>query len=100
MKPDDFKRYAQRTRLKARSLRMARAVLIDGLTQAEASRQEGAGREAARRAVDRILGEQRKEIGALDHWVTITVTVPPDAADKVRLIEKRERAKAGLRPPK
>lgn len=97
MTDKEFELYASRTRLHDRSRRMAYAVLVEGVSQAEAARREGVGRETARRAVARVLREYRRALGVPPGWETLTVSVPPEAAEEIRAIERREQERAGLR---
>lgn len=96
MTPEDFARYAARTRMRERALRMAGAVLIEGIGPSEAARREGQTHEAARRAAARIVREMRQEGGYPRGWEAVTVIVPQERAEMVRRIEQRERRKAGL----
>lgn len=93
MTNDDFDRLSARTRMKARSIGIARAVLVDGATVAEAARAAGVSHQTAREAVARI----RREAGYPDDWETRTVTLPPDDMDAVQEIEERAHRAAGLR---
>ena len=54
MLPADFDRLAARTRLRPASLRMARRILVDGLSAAAAGREVGKTRVLASRAEWRI----------------------------------------------
>jgi hypothetical protein len=103
-----FDELAAKTRLKPPSLRMAEAILVNGLSAAEAVEQENANRRlekgklpnitrhVARQAANRIL----KQMKIIDHypddWVTVTTTLPLPWAQLVRYIQTREHLKAGL----
>ena len=93
----DFDRLAARTRLNETSLRIARAVLIDGLSQAEAARREGLTRQRASDAVSRLLRELRAEGGFPPGWRVITVCVPESIAHDMIERAMAAQRKAGLR---
>ena len=57
MTPADFDRLADRTRMRPASLRMARRILVDGLSAAAAGREVGKSRVLACRAEWRIRAE-------------------------------------------
>ena len=97
MKLDDFHRYASRTQLKARSLGIARAVLVDGVSIPQAARDAGVQYETARAAVARIVREYRSEGGYPPDWETRTLSLPRDDMERVAEIEDRALKKAGLR---
>ena len=61
MTPADFDRLAARTNLRAASLRMARRILVDGLSAAAAGREAGKSRALASRAEWRIRAEALRE---------------------------------------
>lgn len=84
MTPQQFDRLAARTRLRDRARRMARAVLVDGLSKSAAARLEGVTPEAARQAADRILLELRREGGYPPDWQVVTVVVPAELAQDIR----------------
>lgn len=95
--PSDFDRLAARTRLSESSLRIARAVLLEGVSQTEAARREGLTRQRASEAVGRILRELRAEAGYPSSWEVITVCVPPETADRIRDLAQAAQRAAGLR---
>jgi hypothetical protein len=95
MNADDFDRLAARTRLQARALRMARAVLVDGVGPSEAGRREGCSHEAARAAAARVVRELRIEGGYPPGWRAVTVMVPPDVAAEIEVMASMARRKAG-----
>ena len=97
MTNDEFDRYAARTRLKQRSLDIARAVLVNGQTMAQAARAAGVSHQTARAAVARIVREYRADGGYPPDWQTRTVTLPRDDMYDVREIEDRALRRAGLR---
>lgn len=93
---DEFERAVAATRLRARARRMARAVLVEGIGQTEAAAREGVTRQLAHDAVQRVLVQHQRLGGWPIEWVAVTVVVPPDAADEVRAIARREARAAGL----
>ena len=55
MTTDDFIRHASSTRLSPYVLRMARRILVDGLSAAQAAREAGRARQEASRAAKIVL---------------------------------------------
>jgi phage terminase small subunit len=96
MTPDQFDRFANKTRLKERARGMARSVLVDGLTATEAARKARLSRESARASAARVMREVRAEGGYPREWSAVTVVVPPDAAEEIKAIAKRAHRAAGL----
>jgi len=96
MDPRTFQRLAARTRLTPASIGMARAVLVDGVSAAEAARRAGVTRARAADAVARILREARAESGWPSTWEVITVAVPSEVADEIQRIARAARKAAGL----
>lgn len=83
MSAADFEAAAARTQQKETARGMARLVLLDGLSAAEAGRRYGRTRETARAAAARVLREYREAGGYPRDWVTMTVTVPRHVADNI-----------------
>lgn len=79
----DFIRYANRTRLRARALRMARAALLDGVSYAEIGRREGVSREYARQAAARILREARLAGQYPRGWVWCAHWMPAEWGEEI-----------------
>lgn len=75
---------------------MARSVLVDGLSAAEAARREGLTRQAAHIAVHSVLRAHREAGGYPRSWRAVTVVVPPDVAVEVRELEMAALREAGL----
>lgn len=96
MSPEQFTAYVDRTRLKPRARRMAEAVLVEGISAAEAARREGVTRESARAAAARVMREVRSAGGYPVDWVTVTEVVPPEIAEEIRDVAKRAHRAAGL----
>lgn len=96
MTNDDFARLSSRTRLQARALRMARAVLVEGVGPSEAGRREECSHEAARVAAARVVRELRIEGGYPPGWRAVTVMVPPDVGMDILDIARAAWRKAGL----
>lgn len=91
-----FARLAARTKLTPASLRMARAVLVEGIGPAEAARREGVTRQRAFNAAARLLRELRNEGGYPPGWHPVTVVVPAAAEIEIEEIARRCRREAGL----
>ncbi|MEW6647200.1 MAG: TrfB-related DNA-binding protein [Pseudomonadota bacterium] len=96
MDATEFDVAAARTRLKPRALRMARAVLLEGIGATEAGVREGLTRQAARAAVARVMREHRGAGGYPRDWVVRTVVVPPDVAEQIDDLERSALSRAGL----
>ncbi len=96
MDANTFDRLAAKTRLTERSLRMARAILVEGLGAAEAGRGEGLTRQRAADAAQRVLRELRAEGGYPSGWETVTVVVPGDVAAQIEDLARDARRAAGL----
>jgi len=92
MTPREFDRLVGQTRLQPRAVRMARAVLCEGVSCAEAGRREGVSRQAAWGAEQSVLRALRT--GYPDDWAVVTVVVPPDAADEIAAVAAESRTAA------
>lgn len=96
MEQAQFEVLATQTRMEAKALRMAKAVLVEGLTAAKAARNEGVKRQLAAQAVKRILRERQLVESYPKEWVTITATLPKQWAQLVKYIQNLEDEKAGI----
>lgn len=97
MTAEDFDRLSARiTRWRDPARAMARLILVDGVSPADAAQRHNRSRQCAYAAVYRIQAELRRESGAPAGWSAVTVVVPPGAQAEVRQIEARERKRAGL----
>lgn len=96
MDGQEFDRLAAATRLGDKARRMARAVLVEGVTPADAGKMHGATRQAARQAADRVLAEARAAAHMPDHWQPGTWILPPELVELVRVLASREYQRAGL----
>ena len=96
MDKNQFYELATQTRLTPRSLRMAEDVLCNGISATLAAKKEGAIRQLADQAANRIL----KQLKLIDHypddWVTVTTVLPKPWAQLVLYIQTVEYAKVGL----
>lgn len=92
----EYRAAAYRTRLQARSLRMARSVLVEGLSAAEAARREGLTRQAAHMAAQTVLRAHRAAGGYPRSWRAVTVVVPPEVEEQVRALADEAMREAGL----
>ena len=82
--PQIFDEAVSRTRLKPRAISIARMVILEGTTAAEAGRQHDVSREYARQKVARVMREMRNVGGIPSDWEFVSGFVSPDAADRVR----------------
>ena len=81
---DDFNRaVAQFPRLSKRTKELVRAVLVDGLSESEASRQFGVSRQMANEWCTKI----KRTLLATKGWVTQTVTLPSDKMREVKQMQ-------------
>ena len=88
MHNDTFQRAVSQLNRSTRpvTISAARAVLVDGMSQAEAARAHGMQRQAVSRIVGRI-----QSLADADDWVTVTVTVPRGVADQIEALAERYR---------
>ena len=77
------------SRFGTRALRMARAILIDGMGPSAAGRLCGRSHEAARRAARRVWERSRCQ-GMPAGWTSVTVVVPAEVAEEIREVERGE----------
>lgn len=89
MTPQLFDNAADRTELSPRGRAAARAVLVDGRSAASVAAEIGVTRQAVRGYVLTVLRARttRQPVS----WKTITVTVPPDLATKIRAMARAAR---------
>ena len=88
MTPAEFDHLAAKTRQGPLARRMARRVLVDGITAAQAAREDGRTRAEASRAAARIRAELRRETAAPNDWRVLTVVVPPDLAATIEQLAR------------
>ena len=74
---------AQFPRLSKRAIKLARAVLVDGLSESEAARQFGVTRQLANEWCTKI----NRAVLATKGWVTQTVTLPAEAMREVKQMQ-------------
>ena len=86
----EFDRAVSQTRLQDRAIDMARMVLVEGHTKAEAARQHGVTRAAAGMAVARVEREHRAIVGCPPGWEVITIMVPPHRVLDALAIQRDE----------
>lgn len=97
MDTETFNRLVSRTRLRPASVRMARAILIEGVGSSEAGRREGLTHVRAHDAAARVLRELRIEGGYPPGWAPLTVVVPWDVRQQIRDLAESAELAAGLR---
>jgi len=90
MTESEFESAIAGTRLQPRAAALARAVLVDGLTQSEAARAAGVTRQTANAAVERVLRGHRAVVGCPPGWEVVTVCVPPALAVRIRALATSE----------
>jgi len=88
MTPQDFERYADRSRLRARGREAARAVLVDGHRQADVAREFGVTRQMVSLWCRSVLRQRRGVAKPPAHWQSVTVTVPPSLAKEIRKLAR------------
>lgn len=96
MDKQTFDELAAQTKLNPKALRMAESVLCNGMSAANAGRQENATRQLADQAANRILKQMKLVDRYPDDWVTVTTVLPKAWAQLVLYIQTVEYAKAGL----
>ncbi len=97
MSPEDFEYHAGSTALREPALTMARLVLVEGVSVAEAARRHNRGRSTAQAAAARVLRARREYRQIPPDWLTITVTLPEEAAARVVEIEQQALRESGIR---
>lgn len=97
MTPSDFDRAAARTRMRPRSLAMARRYLVDGVTNyAAIAREFKVHPTTVEEKVRTIRREVRLLAGAPTGWAVKTVVVPPIVAVKIDRLRDEAWRDAGL----
>lgn len=91
-----FDALAAQTKLQPRALKMAEAILCQGLSAATVAKQEGVSRQLAQQAASRVIKQMRLVDQYPEDWVTVTTTLPKVWAQLVEYIQTLEYAKAGL----
>jgi hypothetical protein len=88
-KAADFDRAVPGRRWSRRNIQLARAVLVDGRSQAEVAQEAGMGRQR----MSQIVAMMRKAIGDAvpEGWRTDTATLPTSDWRKVRTMERTAR---------
>ncbi|HET7675658.1 MAG TPA: hypothetical protein VFL54_09075 [Gammaproteobacteria bacterium] len=97
MTPADFDRAAARTRMRSRSLAMARRYLVDGMTNyAAIAREFNVHATTVEEKVRRIRREVRLLARVPAGWTVKTVVVPPMVALKIDRLRDEAWRDAGL----
>ncbi len=97
MDADTFRDLVNRTRLGPVARELARGVLVEGVSAAEAGRRVGRCGETARAAAARVLRELRAAGGYPADWAVVTIVVPPETAEQILEIAHDRQRTAGLR---
>lgn len=84
MTPEDFEKAVAETRFTASTKKMLHMILIDGVKDSEAARRFNVTRARVSNAKARLMRAHKKLKNIKDDWVTITITVPPEMAKKIK----------------
>lgn len=82
MSPADFHAAAAHTRLSSETLRALRMILVDGIQAARAAEQCNVSRQHISRGKKRLIEAHENICLYPVHWITLTLTVPPELAEK------------------
>lgn len=96
MTADEFERHVAGTRLQERARRMARAILVEGVSSGIAAEREGLTPQAARTAAQTVRRAAVQAGGFPSHWRVVTVIVPPDVAEDIHDMASAARKRIGL----
>lgn len=90
---EDFGRVAEQTRMKERSLRVAREVLVEGKGLSEVADRYGMKRQQVLAIRNRFFAEYLQSSMFPPKWVRATVCAPQDMLDKFMVDVEQERIK-------
>lgn len=96
MDSEKFEALAAQTRLGEQAIGMARDILVNGLSAAQAAKKAGVSRQLAAQAARRIVRQMHLTDRFPEDWLTVTATLPKQWAQLVRYIQTVENQKHGL----
>lgn len=96
MEKIEFKKLAEKTKLKDKAINLAEMALVDGLKTGEIAKQKNVSRQLVEQATKRILREISISDNYPKEWRTITAILPEPMRQVVKWIESKEREKKGI----
>jgi len=96
MEKTEFKKLAEKTKLKDKAINLAKLVLVDGLKTGDVAKQKNVSRQLVEQAKKRVLREKRISNNYPKEWQTVTAILPVQMIQVVKWIEGKEREKEGL----
>jgi predicted DNA-binding protein YlxM (UPF0122 family) len=96
MEKTEFKKLAEKTKLKDKAINLAEMVLVDGLKAGEIAKQKNVSRQLVEQAKKRILREKSISNNYPKEWRIVTAVLPVQMIQVVKWIEGKEREKEGL----
>lgn len=91
-----FNELKQQTKMKKRSIQMARRVLVDGKSFSAVAREYGVTRQRTRQAALRITQQEKIVSKIPNDWKTKTVVLPNEWTDVIGYIDSKVREKQGV----
>lgn len=89
----DFDAAVAGLRITDRSRKLARAVLVDGISTGMTAEAAGVASQSVSQAVGRVYSAHLARIGAPEGWETVVVTVPPALAKSINQVALQARQK-------
>ena len=91
-----FNELKQQTKMKKRSIQMARSVLVEGKSCSAVAREYGVTRQRTRQAALRITQQEKIIDNIPKAWKTKTVVLPHEWTDVISYIDSKVREKQGV----
>ncbi|SHN92368.1 hypothetical protein BHECKSOX_579 [Bathymodiolus heckerae thiotrophic gill symbiont] len=96
MEKTEFRKLAEKTKLKDKAINLAEMVLVDGLSSGIVAKQNNVSRQLVDQATNRILRELTIFYNSPREWRAITTILPEPMIEVIKWIEGKEREKEGL----
>ena len=91
-----FDQLKQQTKMKKKSIQMARSVLVEGKSFSAVAREHGVTRQRTRQAALRITQQEKIVSSIPKAWKTKTVVLPHEWTDLISYIDSKVREKQGV----
>jgi len=91
-----FDQLKQQTKMKKKSIQMARSVLVEGKSFSAVAREHGVTRQRTRQATLRITQQEKIVSNIPKAWKTKTVVLPSEWTDVIGYIDSKVREKQGV----